>query len=81
MKELEFTRKQLNRIDEIDEATLQMCRILTQDDNLDWDCGIMGEIAEFAAAQLTRAGFKVSYPTIMMDEDGNEEQVLEYYPG
>ena len=39
---------------------------------MDWDMSLIGEIADMAADFLVSRGYKVRYPAIVDDGDGNE---------
>lgn len=58
----EFTTKQIERIDEVENAVYDLCKIMTEDQNLEWDISFIGEIAETAAELLAHKGHRVHYP-------------------
>jgi len=71
---MEFTNKQLRRIDEIHNAVYDLCKILTElDDDLVWDMEYIGEIADAACDILVEKGFKISYPAHVIEKDGTEK--------
>lgn len=76
--EVELSNEQIARLDEIDNAAFDFCKIMTEDRNLKWDMSFIGEIADFAANALTRHGFKVRYQAIVDDGDDGEH-IEEYY--
>ncbi|MBQ3476585.1 MAG: hypothetical protein IJH25_00235 [Clostridia bacterium] len=73
--ELEFSNAQLERIDEIHNAVYDLCAVLTENANLEWDMAYIGEIADLACDVLTDSGFRIRYPAIITDEDGSERIV------
>lgn len=78
MPEPEFTAEQLDRIDAIHNTAHDLCRILADDEHLEWDMYRIGEIAEFAAQLLCEQGIRVRYPARITDEFGNTE-IHEYF--
>ena len=74
-EELEFSKGQLERIDEIHNAVYDLCAVLTENANLEWDMAYIGEIADLACDVLTRNGFRIRYPAIITDKDGGERIV------
>lgn len=74
----ELNDKQIARVDEVENAVYELCKLLTEDKDLKWDMYYIGEIADMAADILTKQGHKVRYPAIVEGGDGNE-YVEEYY--
>ena len=72
MNEPEFSNAQLERIDEVENATFHYIKLLTEQPDMDWDMSLIGEIADMAADFLVSRGYKVRYPAIVDDGDGNE---------
>ena len=74
--ELEFSKKQLDRIDEIHDAVYRLCQILTEKydgseaKSLDWDMSYIGEIADTACDILVAHGYRVRYPAMITETDG-----------
>lgn len=75
--ELEFSDEQLAKIDEIYNETHSLCKVLSDDENLEWDMILLGEIAEFAAEHLASCGIKVHFPSIVTD--GDNEVIRDFY--
>lgn len=75
---IELSDDQLKRNDDIYYAAFVFCKMLTENENLEWDMSILGELAEDAAEMLVRHGHKVRFPAFVKDKDGNEE-IDEYY--
>lgn len=78
--DVELNDEQLNRNDEIYDAVYNMCKILTENKNLEWDISYIGDIAEFAVNRmLLISGIdKIRFPSIVTDNDGNQS-IEEYY--
>ena len=76
--EAEFTREQEERLDEIYNAALELCKVMTENPDLPYDQSYIGEVAESAAAIMTQHWHKVRFPAIVTDNDGNET-IQEYY--
>lgn len=78
MEELELDDAQIARIDEVHNAVMEMCRVLCEDPQLEWDMAFIGEIADIAAEVLARQGKKVRYPAVVTNEDGSQ-YIEEYF--
>lgn len=78
-KELEFTNEQIKRIDEVENAVFCMCQSLVGGDNLEWDIDYIGEIADAACQILADHGFKIRYPAIVTDYNG-DQKIVDYVP-
>lgn len=76
--EPELTDEQVARIDEIHNAVYELCKVLTEDPELEWDMQYIGEIADCAAETMCKVGYKVRYPAIVSEEDG-PDRIEEYY--
>lgn len=75
---VELSDEQIVRVDEIENAAFDFCKILTEKDDLKWDMSFIGEIADRAAEILTHHGYKIRYPAIVEDP-GIGEHVEEYF--
>ena len=76
---LEFSNSQTERIDEIHNAVFDLCMVLTEKDDLEWDMAYIGEIADVACEILRDCGFQIRYPAMLIDENGDEERTVDYY--
>ena len=76
--ESDFTDEQLARINEIHNAAYDLCRILAEKEDLEWDMSYIGEVADYASNLLVDRGFRVYYPERVADNDGNLI-ISEYY--
>lgn len=72
MDNVNFTDAQLERIDSVQNAAYEFCKVLTENDNLEWNMEYIGKIADVASDILVECGFKVRYPAHVMTVDGNE---------
>lgn len=52
---------------------------MAEDDDLQWNMEILGELADLAAELLTRHGSRVRYPAVVTEPDGR--QYIEEYHG
>lgn len=77
-EEVELSAAQLERIDEIHNAVFELCVVLTENDDLEWDMAYIGEIADVACDILVSKGLRVRYPAIVSEEDG-VEKVIDYH--
>lgn len=71
-EEVELSDEQLVRIDEVQNAVFEMCKVLTENKDLEPDIAFVGEIADYAAELLTSMGHRVRYPAILERDDGTE---------
>lgn len=74
----ELSDEQVARNDEIYDAVYEMCKVMCENENLEWDMYYIGEIAELAANLLITRGEKVRFPSIVTEEDGTQH-IEEYY--
>ena len=77
-EEIELSDAQLQRNDDIYAAVTEMCRVLTENDKQEFDMGIVGPIADYAAMLLTREGSKVRFPSVVHDTNGRV-YIEDYY--
>ena len=77
-QELELNDEQSERNDTIHQAVYDLCIVMTQDEDLEWDMEYIGEIADCVASILTSQGKKVRYPSVMTNPDGTQ-YIEEYY--
>lgn len=77
-EELELDDGQIARIDEIHNAVMEMCRVMCEEPELEWDMAFIGEIADVAADILSKQGKRVRYPAVVTNEDGSQ-YIEEYY--
>lgn len=78
-EELELSDAQSARNDEIYNAAYEFCKVMAEDDRLEWNMEILGELADLAAELLTRHGSRVRYPAVVTEPDGR--QYIEEYHG
>lgn len=77
---LELNDEQVARIDKIHNAVYGMCRVLTENPDLEWDMYYIVDIADYAANLLCLMGNRVRYPAIVTGEDG-KQRMEEYHNG
>ena len=69
---VELTDAMVERNDEIYNEIYELCRIMTENPEFEWDMSIIGELADYAAMLLTDRGFKVRFYSIITESDGKE---------
>lgn len=74
----ELSDEQSARCDEIYNAVYEMCKVVADDEELEWDMYYLGEIAELAANIMVNRGYRVRFPAIVTETDGSQ-YVEEYY--
>lgn len=74
----ELSDAQVERNDEIYNEVFDLCKIMAENENLEWDMEIIGQIADYAAELLSDHGIKVRFPSIVTEPDGTEH-IEEYY--
>lgn len=65
-----FTKDELERLDEIDNATHEYCKTMLNKDDLLWDMSMIGEVADMVSEILIRQGWKVPYPSMVENKGG-----------
>ena len=76
--DLELSGEQAARNDEIYGAAYEFCKVVAEDENLEWTMEIIGQLADFAADLLTGHGSKVRYPSVVT-EPGGRQHIEEFY--
>lgn len=76
--ELELNDEQSKRNDEIYDEVYDLCRVMSEKPDLEWNMSFIGEIADFAAFILDKHGIKVRFPSIVTNPDGSQ-YVEEYF--
>lgn len=77
MSNLKFTEEQKERRKVVHDATLDYCKILTEDNDIKLDNYTLSDIAEFASERISKEDHKVHYPAIVYL--GDDEQVIKDY--
>ena len=77
-EELELSDKQTARNDEVYNAAYDFCKVMAENENLEWTMEILGQLADFAAELLTSHGSKVRYPSVVTEPDGSQH-IEEFY--
>lgn len=70
--DVELSNAQIERNDEIYNSVYELCQIMAENEDLEWDMAYIGEIADYAAELLTQRGIKVRFPSIVTDDDGTQ---------
>lgn len=76
-EEVELTESQLIRLDNMYNAAHDLCTVITEEPDLEFDMYYAGTIVEFAVMLLLERGKPIRYPGIVTDDDGS--RVEEYY--
>ena len=76
--DLELSGEQAARNDEIYGAAYEFCKVVAEDENLEGNMEIIGQLADFAADLLTGHGSKVRYPSVVT-EPGGRQHIEEFY--
>ena len=77
-EKLELSDEQIARNDEIYNAAFDFCKVVAEDDGLEWNMEILGQLADFAAELLTSHGSKVRFPSVVTESDGSQH-IEEFY--
>lgn len=78
-EELELSDAQAARNDEIYNGVFDLCRLMAENQELEWDMSFIGEIADYAASVLGQHGIRVRFPAVVTNPDGS--QYIEEYCG
>lgn len=74
----ELSGEQVARNDEIYNAVYEMCKVMCENEELEWDMHYIGEIAELTANLMVTRGELVRFPAVVTEEDGTQH-IEEYY--
>ena len=77
-EELELSDAQNARNDEIYNAAFNFCKVMAEDENLEWNMEILGQLADYAAELLTTHGSRVRFPMVVTEMD-DTQHIEEYY--
>lgn len=75
----EMTQPQINQLDDIDNATHELCKIMLGNANLNWDMNIIGDVTDAVAEVLVKKGLKVYFPAMVEDPKTGETRIVDYY--
>lgn len=73
----DFTREQLNRMDEVENAVFECLKVILEDPDMEWDMRLIGPVADKIADILVANGYKVHYPSVVVI--GDRATIQEYY--
>lgn len=76
-EEVELTESQLIRLDNMYNAAHELCAVITEEPDLEFDMYYVGTIVEFAVSLLLERGKPIRYPGIVTDDFGS--RIEEYY--
>lgn len=75
--ELELEDEDLEFLDTVYNSIYDTCKLFTENENLEYDMGYIGYIADTMASELAERGNTVKYPAVVTEENGN--QYIEKY--
>lgn len=75
----EMTQPQIMQLDDIDNATHELCKIMLNNADLNWDMSIIGDVADAVAEVLVKKGLKVYFPAMVEDPKTGETRIVDYY--
>ena len=70
--EIELGEEHVEQLDKIYGSIHEICKIMTKNENLDYDMNYIGEIADSITDTLTAHGYDVYYPSVVTKEDGSQ---------
>lgn len=70
----ELNDKQIRRIDEVNNACYDFCKLLTENEDLPWNMSFIGEICDMATDIMVDHGYRVYYPSIVYETDDPDEE-------
>lgn len=76
--EVELNEEQVCRCFEIYHAVYEMCKVLVEKPDFEWDMSYADEIAEFAANIMILYGERVRFPSVVTNQD-KSQYIEEYY--
>ena len=71
-EDLELSDEQSARNDEIYNAAYEFCKVMAEDEKLEWNMEILGQLADYAAELLTTHGSRLRYPSVVTEPDGSQ---------
>lgn len=71
-EDLELSDEQSARNDEIYNAVYEFCKVMAEDEKLEWNMEILGQLADYAAELLTTHSSRVRYPSVVTEPDGSQ---------
>ena len=70
--QVELTSEQIDRLDDMYTAVFDTVRVLVEDENLEWDMSIIGDVTDAMICALRGHHLRVRYPGIVEDADGTQ---------
>jgi hypothetical protein len=77
-EDITFSDEQIRRLDEINNAADEFCRVILNDPNYDHDMSITGEIIDYTVELLNDLGYTIYYPAIVWSEDTGDSTICDY---
>ena len=79
--EVELNALQLCRLDNIYNAVFEMCKVLTDNEELDYNMSYLGPITEFAVNTLlkSKVAHMINFPSVITNKDGSQYIEPYYY--
>lgn len=71
-EELELNDEQAARNDEIYDAVFELCKVMAENPELEWDMEFIGAIADCTAAILAHRGIRIRFPSVVTNPDGSQ---------
>ena len=81
MKEevVELSSDQLERVDEIYNATHELLKVFVESEALEWDMQLIGPVADYIASWLVKQGKQVRFPAVVETDEGLK--TLDFWEG
>ena len=81
MKEevVELSSDQLERVDEIYNATHELLKVFVESEDLEWDMQLIGPVADYIASWLVKQGKQVRFPAVVETDEGLK--TLDFWEG
>lgn len=67
---VELDDEQTKQVDVVYEATQELCKAITKNEDLEWNMMWIGEIADIAAMILRRYDQETHFPGVITEENG-----------
>lgn len=76
--EVELNDEQVARNTEVFNAAHEMCKVMTENEDLEWDAHVLGSLVQLAIELLLEKGEQVHLPCVVTNKDGSQ-YIQEYY--
>lgn len=78
-KATNFSKKQIEQIDLVENEVFKICNAMIHRDSFDWDYDIIGDAADYVAEYLIDTGKRVYYPVMTEDDKTGECFIHDFY--